>query len=126
MKAFRGPIIFALKSDTDEVFGAFSNQTLQRRQGHYGNGETFLWKLDPTSHALVKYPSTGKNNYFLVSEADYVAVGCGAGKFGLWLDGDLFKGSTAPVPTFDNEALCQRPEFECQGVEIWGLDLDCV
>ena len=124
VKNFKGPVLFAVKDENDDVFGAFANQTFSSRPGHYGNGETFLWKLDRPAGLLHKYPSTGKNNYFLLSEADYLAVGCGAGKFGLWLDAELLNGNSAPVPTFDNEQLSQNREFQCQGVEVWGLDLD--
>lgn len=124
LKGFKGPILFAVQDDNDELFGAFANQPFACRQGHYGNGETFLWKIDRDHGLLHKYPSTGKNNYFLLSEADYLAVGCGAGKFGLWLDGELLNGTSAPVPTFDNEQLSQTREFQCQGLEVWGLDLE--
>ncbi len=124
LKQFKGPILFAVKDDNDDTFGAFANQPFICRQGHYGNGETFLWKIDRPTGLLHKYPSTGKNNYFLLSEPDYVAVGCGGGKFGLWLDAELLNGNSAPVPTFDNEQLSFNREFQCQGVEVWGLDLE--
>lgn len=122
LRGFKGPVIVALRDYTDAVFGVFANQPLQPRQGHYGTGECFLWRKDGNG-AIIKYPSTGKNNYFLISESDYLAVGCGGGKFGLWLDRELLKGTSDPVPTFDNEQLSGEPQFECTGMEIWGLDL---
>lgn len=123
VKNFKGPVIVAIKDESSAVFGAFTNQTFQPRQGHYGNGESFLWKRETDSDTFIKYASTGKNNYFIMSDSEYLAIGCGNGKFGLWLDKDLFKGNSDPVPTFDNEQLSTNPQFDCMAIEIWGLDL---
>ncbi len=94
LNPFKGPVLVAVKDEFGSVFGAFVNQSLRPRQGHYGNGECFLWRkaeqLD-NNNTFTKYPSTGKNNYFVISEPDYLAVGCGGGKFGLWLERELFK-----------------------------------
>ena len=113
----------SVKDEYGAVFGAFLNQSLQPRQGHYGNGECFLWTITPES-VYTKYPSTGKNNYFIITEPDYLAIGCGGGKFGLWLEKELFKGISDPVPTFDNDQLSTKQQFECIAIEIWGLDLN--
>lgn len=126
MKSFKGPLIIALKDEYGAIFGAFLNQSIHPRQGHYGNGECFLWTIkenNDNNPVYTKYPSTGKNNYFIMSESNYLAIGCGAGKFGLWLEKELFKGISEPVPTFDNENLATNQNFECIAIEIWGLDL---
>lgn len=127
LKYFKGPLIIAVKDEFGAIFGAFVNQSFQPTQGHYGNGESFLWRKEPEAEAgdtFVMYPSTGKNNYFIITESDYLAIGCGDGKFGLWLEKSLFKGISDPVPTFDNEQLSTNQKFECIAVEIWGLDMN--
>ena len=50
------------------------------------------------------------------------------GQYGLYLDESLFDGSSAPCPTFDNDALCSPgPDkagavpFECVGLEVWAV-----
>lgn len=116
--------MIAIKDEFGAIFGAFLNQSLGPRQGHYGNGECFLWHKQSSADSFVKYPSTSKNNYFIISELEYFAVGCGGGKFGLWLEKDLFKGISDPVPTFDNEQLSTNQKFDCIAIEIWGLDLN--
>ena len=139
LKYFKGPLIIAVKDEFGAIFGAFVNQSFQPTQGHYGNGESFLWRKEPESESkseskpeaetkaggtFVMYPSTGKNNYFIITESDYLAIGCGNGKFGLWLEKSLFKGISDPVPTFDNEQLSTNQKFECIALEIWGLDMN--
>ncbi len=43
-------------------------------------------------------------------------------QFGLWLDSDLHKGSSAPCLTFGNEGLLShQQDFEVAAVEVWGF-----
>jgi hypothetical protein len=123
LRQFKGPVLISIKDELGSIFGAFVNQSLQPRQGHFGNGECFLWRKN-SLNTFIKYPSTGKNNYFVISEPEYLAIGCGGGKFGLWLEKELFKGISDPVPTFDNEQLSTNQKFDCISIEIWGLDLN--
>lgn len=48
------------------------------------------------------------------------------GRFGLWLDRNFYKGSSARCPAYDNEVLCdplgsvrESTTFECYGLEVW-------
>lgn len=56
------------------------------------------------------------------------------GHYGLYLNDTLYDGSSAPCPTFGNEALCTGGEkggakvgkggtieFVCVGLEVWGV-----
>lgn len=43
------------------------------------------------------------------------------GRFGLWLNSDLEKGYSTTCPTFDNECLASKPQFQCMELEVWGL-----
>lgn len=49
------------------------------------------------------------------------------GKYGLYLDAALVRGSSATCPAYDNEVLCaeegsqvDKARFECMGLEVWG------
>ena len=80
---------------------------------------SFLWTQ--SNGRLSVFPATGKNEYFMIGENDFIAVGCGEGNFGIWLDSDLFKGTSGNVPTFDNIILSTNTNFECTGIEIWEI-----
>ncbi|KAG8529318.1 uncharacterized protein KY384_005954 [Bacidia gigantensis] len=69
------------------------------------------------------FPYSGINDYLIHCENNFLSVGGGDGKYGLWLDGVLEAGvSSAGCLTFGNEALSEEGEkFEVVGVEIWGL-----
>jgi hypothetical protein len=110
---------------------------------------SFLWRAmdisNKTSAAVRVYPWSGKNEYMVLSETDFVAIGGGYeiyhyyrvnhhsnahihydllnrdGKFGLWLHSDLERGHTDQCPTFDNEPLASSRKFECVELEIWGF-----
>lgn len=124
------------------VFGAYVNEAFVRREGYYGSGECFLWRVEafPPSDAfrvgpIVRtYRWTGANDYIVLSDASAtLSVGGGDGKFGLWMDKDLEKGFSAPCPAFRNDVLCdagyvkdngqgeQEGKFDIQAVECWAV-----
>lgn len=70
------------------------------------------------------YPASGLNEYYLIAEPGFIAVGCGDGKFGLCLDGALLNGETNPVPTFVNDILAFQSEFVCVGIELWTFEVE--
>ena len=43
------------------------------------------------------------------------------GNFGLWLDGDLYHGSSHPCKTFGNQTLSSEEDFVVKSIESWGF-----
>lgn len=41
------------------------------------------------------------------------------GGFGLWLDADLYHGSSFSCPTFHNKSLSTQEDFVVQDLEVW-------
>ncbi|WFD24093.1 oxidation resistance protein 1 [Malassezia equina] len=124
-------LVLAIRDTHDNVFGAFVNEPLHISSHYYGNGECFLWKTvqrrlpappsatngDATQHddlhpdlAIEVFRWTGKNDYMVLSESDYLSVGGGDGKYGLWIDEKLDQGLSAKCPAFLNEVLCNAQE----------------
>jgi hypothetical protein len=74
---------------------------------------------------LRSFFATGKNEYWMISEPGFFAVGCSNGAFGLWLDESLRKGNSKSVATFDNEPLvnvAKGEDFTCKVIELWIID----
>jgi hypothetical protein len=73
---------------------------------------------------------TGANDYMVLSEAGFLSVGGGDGRFGLWLDGALAHGVSARCPAFANDVLCDaashatEQHFTCYGLEVWAVGSD--
>lgn len=44
-----------------------------------------------------------------------------SGRFGLWLDGDLYRGGSHPCATFNNEVLARQEQFCINELEAWVL-----
>jgi len=102
-----------------KLFGGFASEPLDPHPHYYGNGECFMFRLEPR-RAII--PWSRLNNYFLVSGLDFFGFGGGTeGKFGLWLDSDFNHGSSHPCDTYMNPTLSKEPDFICKGVEIWGF-----
>ena len=119
-------------SDTDgNVFGAFINEPLHKSSHYYGNGQCFLWKtvqrrlpVPPTEtdgdasnyddmhpdRAIEYFCWSGENDYMVLSESDYLSVGGGDGRYGLWLDDTFSIGLSSRCPAFHNEVLCNAIE----------------
>ncbi|XP_063394529.1 oxidation resistance protein 1 isoform X23 [Cydia fagiglandana] len=62
---------------------------------------------------------TGDNMYFIRGSNDNISIGAGDGKFGLWLDGDLYLGRTQRCTTYGNEPLTTREDFIVKIMECW-------
>ncbi|XP_022126623.2 oxidation resistance protein 1 isoform X5 [Pieris rapae] len=62
---------------------------------------------------------TGDNMYFIRGSNDNISIGAGDGKFGLWLDGDLYLGRTQRCTTYGNEPLSTREDFIVKIMECW-------
>lgn len=66
------------------------------------------------------FPYSGVNDYLIFCEQEYLSVGGGDGRYGLWLDKVLERGISSPCMTFGNEGLSEEGEkFEVVGVEVW-------
>ncbi|KAL8711044.1 MAG: hypothetical protein Q9220_004425 [cf. Caloplaca sp. 1 TL-2023] len=66
------------------------------------------------------FPYSGINDYLIFCQPDFLSVGGGDGKYGLWLDGVLERGISSSCLTFGNEGLSEEGEkFEVVGVEVW-------
>ncbi|ORX52072.1 TLD-domain-containing protein [Piromyces finnis] len=117
----QGPCIIVLKSSEDEIFGAFITEAFDpSNKGFFGTPECFLWKAD--KYQFKKFSATHINQYFMVAESNFIAMGGGNGNFGFYLDEDIQFGYTSKCDTFENETLTKDNEFECYGCEIWGLE----
>ncbi|CAH0722765.1 unnamed protein product, partial [Brenthis ino] len=62
---------------------------------------------------------TGDNMYFIRGSNDNISIGAGDGKFGIWLDGDLYLGRTQRCTTYGNEPLTTREDFVVKIMECW-------
>ncbi|KAG8630434.1 hypothetical protein KVT40_002053 [Elsinoe batatas] len=67
------------------------------------------------------FPYTGENDFTILCGQDFLSVGGGKGKYGLWLDDRMARGASGECETFGNEALsdARGGKFGVLGVEVW-------
>jgi len=71
-------------------------------------------------HGDVKIFPWVKTNYlFINSTNEYVAVGSGQGKYGIWCDNQFHHGQSFPTETYHNECLSGSESFNIVNVELW-------
>ena len=100
-------------------FGAFVAEPWRAEGRYFGNGETFLFRLQPN---FEKYGWTRKNNHFVLASHECLAFG-GGGHHALYLDSALEFGSSDHSPTYGNEPLAggKAGDFKCIKLEVWGF-----
>lgn len=115
---YDAPIMLALADTEGAVFGAMLPTNLRESNHFYGTGESFLFTFHPE---FKTYKWTGVNNYFIKGDTESIAIGAGDGQFGLWIDGDLYRGNSKKCQTYDNATLSASEDFVIKALEIWGF-----
>ncbi|XP_062320734.1 nuclear receptor coactivator 7 [Osmerus eperlanus] len=110
------PVLLVIKDMEHKVFGAFSSDPFRVSNYCYGTGETFLYSFSPEFQA---YRWSGENCYFVRGHLDSLQIGGGGGSFGLWLDSDLYQGSSFACSTFQNQQLSSKQDFKVLALEVW-------
>ncbi|XP_046890278.1 nuclear receptor coactivator 7-like isoform X2 [Hypomesus transpacificus] len=110
------PVLLVIKDLEHKVFGAFSSDPFRVSNYCYGTGETFLYSFSPEFQA---YRWSGENCYFVRGHLDSLQIGGGGGRFGLWLDSDLYQGSSFTCSTFQNQQLSSEQDFKVLALEVW-------
>uniref|UniRef100_A0A8C5D1G5 Nuclear receptor coactivator 7 n=1 Tax=Gadus morhua TaxID=8049 RepID=A0A8C5D1G5_GADMO len=113
------PVLLVLKDMDNQIFGAFSSHPFRVSEHYYGTGETFLYSFCPE---IKVYRWTGDNSYFVKGNIDSLQFGGGGGQLGLWLDAELYRGTTSGCATFDNQALSAQRDFNIHSVEVWTFE----
>jgi hypothetical protein len=100
------PLILVVETTEGDVFGAYLSKSLRGRstKRFFGTGETFLFSIRPNLAAF-SWSDSHNNQQFIYGDQNFLAVGCSAGKFGIWLDRDLNQVVSSPCDTFKNPAF---------------------
>ncbi|XP_056299706.1 nuclear receptor coactivator 7 isoform X1 [Pseudoliparis swirei] len=110
------PVLLVIRDMHKKVFGAFSSDPFRVSRFCYGTGETFLFSFSPDFQA---YRWSGENSYFMSGTLESLQIGGGGGGFGLWLNADLYRGSSFSCPTFNNKSLSTQEDFNVLDLEVW-------
>ncbi|XP_007552934.1 nuclear receptor coactivator 7 isoform X2 [Poecilia formosa] len=113
------PVLLVVKDVDEQIFGAFSTHPFRVSEHFYGTGETFLYSFCPE---IKVYRWTGENSYFVKGNTDSLQMGGGGGHLGLWLDGELYRGTTTKCATFNNQPLSAREDFNIHSLEVWTFE----
>lgn len=115
------PAIFLVKEYKGNILGAFLVESLQA--GKTGRGEMFIFTFRDGSTVPEIYEWTAANEFFVYLEKEQ-GIGIGMGvNYGIFVDRNLEKGSSASTNTFGNkERLSKKEDFLVDEIELWGVD----
>ncbi|XP_043448197.1 nuclear receptor coactivator 7 isoform X7 [Prionailurus bengalensis] len=103
----------------EQIFGAYATHPFKFSDHYYGTGETFLYTFSP-NFKVFKW--SGENSYFINGDISSLELGGGGGRFGLWLDADLYHGRSNSCSTFNNDILSKKEDFIVQDLEVWTFE----
>ncbi|XP_030346735.1 nuclear receptor coactivator 7 isoform X4 [Strigops habroptila] len=113
------PVLLVIKDMDNQIFGAYATHPFRFSDHYYGTGETFLYTFSP--HFKV-FKWSGENTYFINGDTSSLELGGGGGRFGLWLDADLYHGRSNSCSTFNNDILSKKEDFIIQDIEVWTFE----
>ncbi|KAM6138977.1 nuclear receptor coactivator 7 isoform 5-T7 [Phoenicopterus ruber ruber] len=113
------PVLLVIKDMDNQIFGAYATHPFRFSDHYYGTGETFLYTFSP-NFKVFKW--SGENTYFINGDTSSLELGGGGGRFGLWLDADLYHGRSNSCSTFNNDILSKKEDFIIQDVEVWTFE----
>lgn len=113
------PVLLVIKDMDNQIFGAFSTHPFRVSEHCYGTGETFLYSFCPE---IKVFRWTGENSYFVKGNTDSLQMGGGGGQLGLWLDAELYRGTTTKCATFNNQPLSSQQDFNIHSLEVWTFE----
>jgi hypothetical protein len=103
---------------TGTVFGGFAATEWKVGPRYYGDGQSYLFTFHP-EFTTYRWKEDN-NNFFMLANEDSIAMG-GGGNFGLYLDCDLFGGTSGLCETYDSPCLAGEENFQCANLEVWGF-----
>jgi len=115
----RGEVVVVLTDSNQNTFGGYFSGPLEKKDGYFGTGESFLFKYTPDKGVFV-YGSTGSNNFYNYCASEGFGWGSDP-HFGLFIDQSLVTGSTHACQTFSNDVLSNASHFNLHKLEIWGF-----
>lgn len=113
------PVLLVIKDMDNQIFGAYATHPFRFSDHYYGTGETFLYTFSP-NFKVFKW--SGENSYFINGDISSLELGGGGGRFGLWLDADLYHGRSNSCSTFNNDILSKKEDFIVQDLEVWTFE----
>ncbi|KAM9234359.1 nuclear receptor coactivator 7 isoform 1-T1 [Dugong dugon] len=113
------PVLLVIKDMDNQIFGAYATHPFKFSDHYYGTGETFLYTFSP-NFKVFKW--SGENSYFINGDISSLELGGGGGRFGLWLDADLYHGRSNCCSTFNNDILSKKEDFIVQDLEVWTFE----
>ena len=111
------PVLLVLKSNKGDRIGAFASRGMKQSTKMYGSGESFVFSL-LSDHDVCFYHWSKKNDYFVTSTVDEIAIG-GGGASAIWIGGDLDHAYSQPCQTFDSPQLTKDKSFRIVNLEAW-------
>ncbi|KOB67382.1 Oxygen resistance protein 1 [Operophtera brumata] len=121
MQRVDSPVLLVIQDTDNNVFGALTSCALHPSEHFYGTGESLLFafqRVEDRRHSPTQAEDTDEHQQNK-EDKEVCTLSVLSGKFGIWLDGDLYLGRTQRCTTYGNEPLSTREDFVVKIMECW-------
>jgi hypothetical protein len=114
--------ILALKTTRGHLFGGYADHAWERRKEYYGSGQACLFRMNNDKAKVYKWSGVNRLVQHVDGDKSRIIMGAGtSGGFGLCVEDNFRRGSTAQSETYENEPLCPDHLFEVESFEVYGF-----
>jgi hypothetical protein len=119
-------VVVVGRNDDGDRFGAFVPSELRpsKVSGFTGNGQTFVFKIDPQIRIFTWSKKPDSNSFFVAASKKELVIGGGGGP-AICFGPDFLIGRTHQCATFASPPLARKEQFKIVEIEVWaviGLD----
>ena len=120
--AGEGETILVLKTTRGHLFGGYADHAWVRQKDYYGSGKACLFRMNGDETNVYRWSGANRLVQHVDVDKGRIIMGAGtAGGFGLCVEDNFRRGSTARSETYRNEPLCPDHLFEVEGFEVYGF-----
>lgn len=120
--AGEGETILVLRTSRGHLFGGYADHAWERQKEYYGSGKACLFRMNGDKAKVYKWSGLNRLVQHVDGDKSRIIMGAGtSGGFGLCVEDNFRRGSTAQSETYENEPLCPDHLFEVESFEVYGF-----
>lgn len=114
--------VLIIEDQNGYKFGGFCVDPWRCSYSFFGNGENLLFTFKDKEDPII-YSWTGEGEQHMYANNKSIGLGGSStkGRFALFIENDLYRGSSTNTESYDNQCLAFSNDFLILHLEVWAL-----